>query len=452
MCSLPTAIQRLQVPLQSAVDPLYAYGRAWHRRGFSLPPEKHEQLLSGSLGELINHFRRCGLCEDPAYGQSSGAGYAGLAQMPVMTRESLRALFPRLQQISQRRRDITAHVSGGSTGDPIQFLQSRRQRRLAGGCNLGMYLMLGWRPGMPRFSLWGREPAVQPGPMGRPRLRSRLRQWLQHTSAFGGYLPAESEYLAFLDAVRSHPGCAVFGFTSLLESCAILMKERGLELPAGFLATAWACSEMLSSRQRRLIEDAFGVGLRRHYGSRECSATAADCTEGTLHINPRYIIEAVDPQTFSPLPAGHSGSLLITDLFNDATPFIRYEVGDLGAVAWRECACGRRGPCLVQFNGRTAGLFTLPSGTRASALCFAGIYNHFPALHQCQAVRLGPAEFELRYTGSQLEDAICTRLARMTSDLLEGAQVRVVRAAELERSPTGKLVAFLDLSGQSAAD
>ena len=95
MCSLPTAIQRLQVPLQSAVDPLYAYGRAWHRRGFSLPPEKHEQLLSGSLGELINHFRRCGLCEDPAYGQSSGAGYAGLAQMPVMTRESLRALFPR---------------------------------------------------------------------------------------------------------------------------------------------------------------------------------------------------------------------------------------------------------------------------------------------------------------------------------------------------------------------
>ena len=435
-------LQRLQVPLLTACDPLYAAGRRWFRLGTSLHQEQHEQLLMSRLSGLTRSFESRGLLREPVWRQLGGADrFSALAEMPVLTREGLRELYPALARLYGTDPAADHHVSGGATGEPVQFYYSRRQRRLAGGCALGMYSILGWRPGMPRFSLWGREPGrstIRP-PRG---VRGRMGSWLKHTQVFGGYAPLEDEYWRFLDAVRAQPGCAVLGFTSLLERCALLMLERDRTLPPGFLSTAWACSEMLHRHQKERIEEAFGVQLRRHYGSRECTTLAVDCAAGSLHISPRYIVQAIDLETRAPLPAGQTCSLLVTDLFNDATPFIRYELGDFGAVEWRDCACGLRGFCLAELTGRTAGLFTLESGTQVTALFVVGVLDYFPQIHQCQAVRTGATRFEMRYTGGPLAPETARELETMTSRLLEGAQVRAVPVEELGLSPTGKLIPY----------
>ena len=445
-------LQRLQVPLMTACDPLYAEGRRWFRLGTSLPQVQHEQLLMSRLPGLIRSFQHHGLLSDPVWQQLSGADrFSALAAVPVLTREGLRALFPRLVDRYRRRRDISVYCTGGATGEPVQFYYSRRQRRLAGGCALGMYSILGWRPGMPRLNLWGREPGSQPA---KPRgIRAHLSRWLQHTTVYGGYSPSEQEFLRFAAEVQAQPGCAVFGLTSLVENCAMMMQEHGQQLPRGFVAALWTCSEMLMKQQRKVIEDAFGCPPRRQYGSRECTMMAADCAHGNLHVSPRYIFEAVDPVSHAPLPlpAGQTGSLLVTDLHNDVTPFIRYEIGDLGAVDWRDCSCGLRGPCLIELAGRTAGLITLPSGTRVSAHCFAAIMYLFPAVRQYQTLRLGPTEFELRYTGSELDAASRRRMEELTSDLLEGATVRIKPVDQLLLSPTGKLISYREENGPGGA-
>ena len=435
-------LQRLQVPLLTACDPLYAAGRRWFRLGTSLPREQHEQLLMARLPGLIRSFQDRGLLSDPVWQQLGGASrISALTAMPILTRQRLRALYPRLVELYGSGPAADRHTSGGATGEPVQFYYSRRQRRLAGGCALGMYTILGWRPGTQRFSLWGREPRGAPvSPSRGPR--ARLRRWLQHTTGYGGFAPSEDEYSRFLAAVRAHPGCAVFGYTSLLERCAQLMIESGETLPRGFISTAWACSEMLHPHQQQRIEKAFGIRLRRHYGSRECTTCAVDCAHGSLHISPRYIVQAIDLETRAPLSAGRTGSLLITDLFNDATPFIRYEIGDIGAVEWRDCACGRRGYCLAELTGRTAGMFTLKSGTRVSALSLAAVINFFPQIDQYQAVRTGQTRFELRYTGSPLEASVANSMESMARALLEGATVRAVPVETLGLSPTGKLIPY----------
>lgn len=438
-------LQRLQVPLQTACDPLYAEGRRWFRLGTTLPQGRHEQLLMSRLPGLIRSFQHRGLLSDQVWQQLGGADrFPALTALPILTREGLRILFPQLVARYRRRRDISVYCTGGATGEPVQFMFSRRQRRLAGGCALGMHLVLGWRPGMPRFCLWGREPGRRTAkPSG---IRTSLRHWLQHTTVYGGYSPSEQEYQRFITEVRAQPGCAVFGLTSLIENCALMMQEHDQRLPRGFLTAVWTCSEMLLEHQRKVIEDAFGLPPRRQYGSRECTMMAADCACGNLHISPRYIIEAVDTVSHAPLPAGQTGSLLVTDLHNDVTPFIRYEIGDLGAVEWRDCSCGLRGPCLTELAGRTAGLITLPSGTRASAHCFAAIMYLFPAVRQYQALRLGPTEFELRYTGTELDTASRQRMEELTSELLEGATIRIRPVDKLLLSPTGKLISYRDLS------
>lgn len=443
-------LQRWQIPLLTAFDRRYAEGRRWFRLGTTLSQTEHEHLLMSRLAELIDHYRQAGLCDADIPRRLAGADrFAALADLPILTRDGLRALFPILVDRYRKRRDISVYCTGGATGEPVQFMFSRLQRRLGGGCALGMHLVLGWRPGMPRFCLWGREPGVQ---RVKPRgLRAQLRRWLQHTTVYGGYSPSEEEFLRFLADVRSRPGCAVFGLTSLLENAAMMIQEHGQRLPRGSVAALWTSAEMLTERQSEVIENGFGCPPRRQYGSRECTMMAVDCKHGNLHINPRYVFETVDLDSHTPLPAGQTGSLLVTDLHNDVTPFIRYEIGDLGAVDWRDCSCGLRGFCLVDLAGRTAGLIRLPSGTRVSSLCFAAIMYLFPAVRQYQALRLGPTEFELRYTGTELEDASRARMEELTSELLEGATVRIKPVDQLLLSPTGKLISYVEETGAAGA-
>ena len=71
------------------------------------------------------------------------------------------------------------------------------------------------------------------------------------------------------------------------------------------------------------------------------------------------------------------GNILVTHLHAYATPFIRYEIGDLGVLSPR-CKCGHDGPVLSHLVGRgkslvkhgdghlTVGCGTLPIGCDAT--------------------------------------------------------------------------------------
>jgi phenylacetate-CoA ligase len=155
----------------------------------------------------------------------------------------------------------------------------------------------------------------------------------------------------------------------------------------------------------------------------------------------------VDCESLELLPDGQTGSLLLTDLFNDVTPFIRYEIGDMGAIEWRDCTCGISGWCISNLAGRVAWMIKLPSGRRISSYAFNAMVNFLPALHQWKVARLGPAEFEVQHTGDELNDADRQELLRMLDIALEGANIRIVRVAEIDRTPTGKLLQYEDLTG-----
>ena len=75
----------------------------------------------------------------------------------------------------------------------------------------------------------------------------------------------------------------------------------------------------------------------------------------------------------------------------------------------------------------------------------------FPAVRQYQTLRLGPTAFELRYTGAELDAASRRRMEELTSDLLEGATVRIKPVDQLLLSPTGKLISYREENGPGGA-
>jgi phenylacetate-CoA ligase len=62
-------------------------------------------------------------------------------------------------------------------------------------------------------------------------------------------------------------------------------------------------------------------------------------------------VEVVDADN-RPLPPGETGALICTSLINFVQPFIRYRVGDTGALGTQACSCGSPLPVLARIEGR----------------------------------------------------------------------------------------------------
>jgi phenylacetate-CoA ligase len=104
---------------------------------------------------------------------------------------------------------------------------------------------------------------------------------------------------------------------------------------------------------RAALREAWGSTPLDIYGTAEHGQVAWQCRAADLyHLNHETaVIEVVDDEG-RPAPAGTAGRLVLTTLVNVVQPMIRYDIGDVGAMATRPCACGDTLPALEQLHGR----------------------------------------------------------------------------------------------------
>jgi phenylacetate-CoA ligase len=132
---------------------------------------------------------------------------------------------------------------------------------------------------------------------------------------------------------------------------------------------------MIDDYVRRYVEDAFGCRLLNIYPSVEAGTNIAfECLEGTWHIHPDYFyVEAVDEHS-NRVPYGKRGQIVITKLYGQGTPIVRYT----GMEDWirfipvKECSCGLTTPVIESFEGRMGANIVLSNGKifPSGAFCF----------------------------------------------------------------------------------
>jgi phenylacetate-CoA ligase len=107
-----------------------------------------------------------------------------------------------------------------------------------------------------------------------------------------------------------------------------------------------------------------GVSVRSTYSAQEVGPIGFECehTPGNYHVATSNVVVEVD-STQSYRPGQHRlGRVLVTHLHSYATPFIRYDIGDLASLA-SECSCGHLGPTLSNVYGRGKNLLKHRDGT-----------------------------------------------------------------------------------------
>jgi phenylacetate-CoA ligase len=209
---------------------------------------------------------------------------------------------------------------------------------------------------------------------------------------FSLYHMTPKNLCAYVDAIHAASARYVQGYPSSLHLVGRAMLEMGRPLPTGHLAAVFTSSESLLAFHRETIEAAFGAPVRDRYGTSEFAVSMTACPQNRLHVDMEFCIVEVEPTDES--DDWVRGPLLVTGLGNDATPFLRYRVGDIGTRLKKPCPCGRPGDVFLDVDGRIEDYVVTPDGRLIGRLDH--IFKDQLAVAEAQILQEAPDGIEVR--------------------------------------------------------
>ena len=230
-------------------------------------------------------------------------------------------------------------------------------------------------------------------------------------------------------------------YASVIFTFSDYIKKMGIDTikPKAILTTA----DMLYDYKRRSIEKAFNCEVFDYYSGRDTTLQAAECNE---HFGYHLSIENAVVEFMKEnehVASGETGNLIITDLCSYAMPFIRYEIGDLGAPSDEKCPCGRNLPIMKSLKGRTYDYIITPNGRLLSGIFFHHILVH----HEIQGIK----EFQIT---QKTKDKITVSIVKNEEENVEDinrfislikknvgekVEVELEFVSSIKRTATGKL-------------
>ena len=144
---------------------------------------------------------------------------------------------------------------------------------------------------------------------------------------------------------------------SYLLFLANAMTDHGLDPAASTVKRVVTGGEPVPPTTQDRIAAVWGCDVHQFYGCTEAAPSAGGYTCGAgpwIHcMEDTHVLETVDPETLRPVPDGERGLSVITNLFSDSSPQIRFLVGDYTTLAYEPCDCGRTHVrALGGFSGR----------------------------------------------------------------------------------------------------
>lgn len=331
--------------------------------------------------------------------------------------------------------DRIAEATGGSSGVWFQFYYDKRQKEHRRATDFYSRTLAGWRVGDPIALVWGHRGDIAASTNRRAYVAESL---LHRRIMLNAYDMDDAALERYVVRLERHRPRIILGYASSLAFLAEYLGRRGRHSvrPVGIISSA----ETLDDDRRAQIEGEFNCPVLNRYGSREFSNVAQQCEEvGGLHIfSTRIHVEVVRPDGAACAP-GERGEIVITDLINDAMPFIRYRTGDIGVWTNDPCPCGRGLPMLAAVEGRVSEIIVGLNGKYYSCQSPRLFGADIPGIGQMQVIQESLHDIEIRIVpdGNWGESSREQLVYRMR-ELLGAVTVTVTLTDNIPPAPSGK--------------
>ena len=250
----------------------------------------------------------------------------------------------------------------------------------------------------------------------------------------------------YVDAIHDTRAVYVQGYPSSIHLAARALLEAGRPLEPGRLKAIFPSSETLLAFQRETIEKAFGAPVRDRYGVSEFGVSMTECSEGSLHVDMEFCVVEVEPAEESEDYV--TGPLLITGLALEATPLLRYRIGDVGTRSKHPCPCGRPGDVFLDIDGRIEDYVLTPDGRPIGRLDHVFKEQYDVAEAQIRQETKHAIEVLVVPRGSYTRSSERRLLKELRARLGDDIRVDIERVNSIAREPNGKFRAVKSRVGR----
>ncbi len=166
-----------------------------------------------------------------------------------------------------------------------------------------------------------------------------------------GLSSSEERIIKFME---KYSPISIFSSPSRMTKISSIIREKScnkIEIDKILLA-----GEKVSKSQLSHITDTWNTIPHNLYGSEELDGLAGSCENGCLHfLNEDFYLELINSTN------NNEGEAVITSLYSQGTPLIRYHLGDRIRLNDYECPCGSKNQ-IIEITGRIKGSISLYNG------------------------------------------------------------------------------------------
>lgn len=356
--------------------------------------------------------------------------YEDLKKLPVLTKDIFKQNYPhKLRAKNWKDYKVLPHSSSGSTGTPIQYLMTREGYSLNKACNLRGWSWMGFRLGDKLIKISQNE---------RKTVEKKIQDKLDNTLLFTAKYSKRS-LEKFIEAFINFKPKFLRSYPDPLQFIALLLKEKGIRLNG--LKAINTTGNMLFPDIRALIEDRFDVKIFDSY-SCEGGPNFFEChTHECYHASMEYGVSEILDENMNEVKAGELGKLYTTDLWNYASPFIRYDSADIVRKTEKTCSCGRKLQSISQVIGRDNDIIISPNGKYLIAQTFTTYFKYIPEVVQFQIYQKSKTELEIRIktVNGELGEDLKNRIVKYWKNYLSNSmKIELKMMDEIPLTPSGK--------------
>jgi phenylacetate-CoA ligase len=364
---------------------------------------------------------------------------AALAAFPILEKQDVTLNADSLT--CEMGRGSYWNLTGGSTGEPVRFVQDRVFQTGALATTMLFYQWAGVPHGARHIKLWG---APRDLGSGKVALRRRAADWLFNRATLDAFDMSERTMRRYIETIaRSRPAC-LEGYADALYELAVRVQRLGLPMNAPGAVVSSAGT--LLPHMREAMEGSFGARVFDRYGTREVGNVAAECDrhEGLHVFGETTIVEVVD-ENGRAVKEGEEGEILVTNLLNYTMPLIRYRIGDRAVRGADLCSCGRPYPLLDRVSGRSESCVRRRDGGVVLPEFFIhviGVEYNDGSIGKFQVIQEAVDRLTVVLVPSEgagaralaRDDEMRARIKQMVGD----CEVHFLLADRIEPTPTGK--------------
>lgn len=273
-----------------------------------------------------------------------------LAKLPFVTKQDLRDNYPFGLFAVDKEHLVRIHASSGTTGKPTVVGYTRRDLQMWTECVSRIAVMGGATKKDVAQICFGY--GMFTGALG-------LHYGLENIGAT--MVPSSTgnseKQIMYMKDFETTLLVATPSYALRLAEVALSMgidPKKDLHIKIGLVG-----SELLTEAMRAEMHKLWGEDMlvTSNYGMSELMGpgVSGECEymEG-MHINEDFFIpEIIDPKTGEVLPPGEKGELVVTCIYKEGLPLIRYRTKDVTRLIYEPCKCGRTTCRMENLDGRT---------------------------------------------------------------------------------------------------